>query len=270
MLSLNNSRTSLNVSPAWCDREIHQLTPESFLSLLNNEIPAIRIPKFADADECDLLAAGIEFFGFHYYKDVYPPIGRIGITQYEHGRNRNSYFASVREASRKQREALADACDPIERMRQTLRRVFGGASHVAYESEMRCSYFAGLIRQINIALLHVDWASLSAPNWEISKALSQLAWNLFVRVPENGGECVVHDRLWVPCHEEHLIPGSYGYDHKVVENSENVALNPEVGDVLLFNSQNFHQVNAGGNPGERLTISSFIGLMPNGRLVLWS
>lgn len=139
---------------------------------------------------------------------------------------------------------------------------------IAKENNYLGKYFAGLIRHINVALLHLDFAQLDAPDWKIGCCMEQLSWNLYIRVPKSGGECIVHNRQWCTNDEKYKLPNSYGYDPSLVENSQTKYIAPVLGDLVLFNSRNFHQVLPG--QGERITMSSFIGRVPTGDLVFWS
>ncbi len=254
----------------WATGNADRLSRGSLIALLRNEIPAIRIPGFATAEECACLAVGAENAGFDFYENVEPKIGRIGITQFEHGVDAPRYFKGSRYATERRLSATRSAFNPVERMIQTIAAVWDGSVSLAFEPRYQQHYFAGLIRQINVALLHLDWAPLDAPGWEIEDVRSQLAWNLYVRSPAVGGQCVVHDRLWLPSDEACKIRGSYAYAPADLAEHEVYNLVPTVGDVTLFNSQNFHEVVAGGKPGERITVSSFIGWIPQKQLVLWS
>ena len=255
---------------SWKSVDVAALDKDTLELLIRNEIPAVRVRNFATKEECAALAASIESVGFDKYENVEPPIGRIGITQFEHGFDRRRYFGSVPNAYAKQYAAFSVTINPLERMRSLLGALLPGPVHVAYEQGIQSAYFAGLLRQINSALLHVDWAPLDAPGWAIGRVVSQLAWNLYVRAPDDGGECVVHDRLWTPECQLLKTPNSYGYSHSLVADVADVHLAPTVGDATIFNSQNFHEVLPGGKPGERLTVSSFIGVMDDGHYVLWS
>ncbi|MDZ8189306.1 MAG: hypothetical protein RMX96_31265 [Nostoc sp. ChiSLP02] len=246
-----------------------EMNNQNFQALLKNEIPSIRIPKFASSEECNKLALAIEKVGFDFYRNVEPPIGRIGITQFEYrNRDKLGYFDAVKKANTTYNQVTSLSFDPLKRLATTLRQNVSSKVKIAYEDEAYGDYFAGLIRQINIALLHIDFAQLDAPNWRIGNITSQLVWNLYVKAPSQGGICKVYNRQWQPKDEKYKIPDSYGYDSSLVANSEVKHNIPLIGDLVIFNSRNFHEVLPG--IGERITISSFIGQMPGGDLVFWS
>lgn len=253
----------------WSALEDSIFTAETLEALFKNDIPAIRIARFATVEECHKLAEAAEFVGFDFYENVEPPIGRIGITQFEFGNSRKlGYFDAVHQADSRKQQIVSLSFDPVERLAMLLRQHTASQVGIAQENEQLGQYFAGLIRHINVALLHVDFAQLDAPDWEIGHCVAQLAWNLYLKVPKHGGECVVHNRQWCVNDEQYKLPCSYSYDTNLVKNSEAKYITPVLGDLVLFNSRNFHQVLPGD--GERITMSSFIGKMPTGNLVFWS
>ena len=253
----------------WQNLNDCEINHQNFQALLRNEIPSIRISNFASSEECNKLALAIEKVGFDFYKNVEPPIGRIGITQFEYrNRDKLGYFDAVKKANATYHQVTSLSFDPLKRLATTLRQNVSSKVKIAYEDEAYGNYFAGLIRQINIALLHIDFAQLDAPNWGIGNVTSQLVWNLYVKAPSQGGICKVYNRQWQPDDEKYKTPGSYGYDSSLVTKSEVKHNIPLTGDLVIFNSRNFHEVLPG--IGERITISSFIGKMPGGDLVFWS
>ncbi|MCW5315489.1 hypothetical protein GTQ43_17240 [Nostoc sp. KVJ3] len=246
-----------------------EMNHDNFQALLKNNIPSIRISKFASFEECNKLSLAIEKVGFDFYKNVEPPIGRIGITQFEYrNRDKLGYFDEVKKAQTTYNQVISLSFDPLQRLATMLRQNVSNKVQIAYENEVCGNYFAGLIRHINIALLHIDFAQLDAPDWEIGNITSQLVWNLYVKAPTQGGVCKVYNRQWQSEDEKYKTPGSYGYDYSLVATSEVKHNIPLAGDLVIFNSRNFHEVLPG--IGERITISSFIGKMPGGDLVFWS
>ncbi|MEH2381337.1 MAG: hypothetical protein V7K27_21030 [Nostoc sp.] len=246
-----------------------EMNQKNFQALLRNDIPSIRISQFASSEECYKLTLAIEKVGFDFYKNVEPPIGRIGITQFEHkNRGKLRYFDAVKKAKKTYNQVASFSFDPLKRLATILRQNVSSQVQIAYEKEACEYYFAGLIRHINVALLHIDFAQLDAPDWGIGNITSQLVWNLYVKAPSQGGVCKVYNRQWQPEDEKYKTPGSYDYDYSLIATSEVKHNIPLTGDLVIFNSRNFHEVLPG--IGERITISSFIGKMPGGDLVFWS
>lgn len=138
---------------------------------------------------------------------------------------------------------------------------------------MHGSYFAGLIRQINnSAKKHFDFAPYDAKGWAIQDVTKQIAWNIYLEMPEHGGETVVYNRPWQPhMYEKFLLEGhhgSYGFSDAAVEGSQAIVIKPRTCDLWLFNTRNFHEVK--GSSGPRITMSSFIGKTNKDAFVMWS
>lgn len=256
----------------WIQGQEQVLCAESLELLVHNQIPAIRIPAFASLEECQSLVEAIRKNGFQFYENTQPPIGRIGITQYEFrdqcSEGKPLYFEAAKAAIEARKRICNLSFDPLERLIEQLSSVASLPVGIAQEDQGE-TYFAGLIRQINrSALIHADFACFDAPDWNIGRIASQLSWNLFIYTPESGGECIVHNRQWGLHHERQRLPNSYGYDPLVVKDVESHSITPKIGDLVIFNSRNFHEVKPA--EGDRLTMSSFIGYLKDKKYVLWS
>ena len=66
-------------------------------------------------------------------------------------------------------------------------------------------------------------------------------------------------------------PKSYGLVREHMHDIESFTYRARVGDVVIFNSRNPHEVSPGAPAGEgRLQVGSFVGRMPNDALVLFA
>jgi len=106
--------------------------------------------------------------------------------------------------------------------------------------------------------------------------------------PFAGGWTEVHDGQWTPAALKVRDRESYGYSPALVEGRAKAVLEPQVGDLYLFNTRDIHQVfpvekeakadREGLVSGKRarLTLSSFLGTLPakhageRPKLILWS
>jgi hypothetical protein len=255
----------------WPDLAEHPLDSESLRRLLDNHIAAIRIPAFASPGECREFAAAARQGKVKAYS-VGRRIGYIGMAQYEYRWNhpKQDFFAAVPSAQRDLQQVLAASFDPVERLMGLLRAVWPSPVQIARE-EMG-EYFAGIVRFASEGVdLHADWAPLNAPGYDVGTIDAQLAWNFFAEELSEGGLTTVHNAPWSPEVNAGEIPPSYGLDREVVAGAPSITYRPTAGDVVLFNSRNPHEV--GGGPegqGDRISIGSFVGRMPDNRLILWS
>ena len=256
-MSRNQWRTANNVP----------LTASNLSALFENTIPAVRIPRFASAEECRRLAEAAYASGFSYDTAVDPPIGRIGVTLF--GKSKETYFPAANRANRVLHEITSRSFDPLDRLIKMIEDQAQIQLRVAQDPE-RGSFFAGLIRLIHQeAGLHVDFALVDAPDSSVADVEAQLAWNLYVVAPESGGECIVHNLQWQPEDERRKPADSELYfDRSIVAGCETKEIRPIAGDAVFFNCRNFHEVKPSSE--HRITFHSFIGRKPGGKLVLWS
>ncbi|MFI6044218.1 hypothetical protein ACIA8C_21485 [Nocardia sp. NPDC051321] len=246
-----------------------KLDAELLKALLDNEIAAVSVPEFLSEQTCRDAVEGIERSGLDYYLNVEPPVGRIGITQYEHRRgeeNRRAYLAAAPAANQRRRAVFAQSGDLLELVTDAIAAAWPGTVGLAYEGDQQ--YFAGLVRVIRKGLLHCDWAPNDAPGWAIGSVDAQITWNVFCQVPESGGVTNVYNRPWDPDAEQSLVPDSYAYDASLVDGCAHVRIEPSPGELVLFNSRNFHSIESSEGV-ERISVSSFVGRIGSD-LVLWS
>lgn len=249
-------------------------TRPMIVSVLHNDVAAIRIPGYVSPDICKLAVQGIHEHGIDYYENVYPPIGKIGITQFEHRFSpvkKRAYFDKAPGATAARRDAFKHSGDLTAQVIATVEQAWEYEASIAVEADSGEEYFAGLVRVMSRALLHMDWAPFDGPEWTIGKIAGQIAWNIYMQMPLQGGSTRVFRRPWEPADEAMKIPGSYGYNMELVNGCESVEILPKEGDLIFFNSRNFHEVLDAQGDIERLTNSSFIGWMKDTeQMIFWS
>jgi carrier-protein-independent halogenase WelO5-like protein len=249
------------------------LTQDVLLALLNNEIGAICLPSFASNAVCTCLVQSIYAHGIDYYKDKYPKVGKIGITQSEHKytpSQKEEYFAKVSQANRVRQSIFGNSGDLLSDVITTVKRAWAGNVDIAFEKSIQQQYFAGLVRVINQAMLHYDWAPLYDLGWETDKISAQLTWNIYLQVGARGGATRVYRQFGRKADLKYVTPGGY-FDSKVVTGADFIEIMPEQGELVFFNSQNYHEVEQTEGEDERITFSSFIGLLgTSDALIFWS
>ena len=257
------------------------LDGDSLQALFDNEIPAIRIAGFATAEECGRFARGIRDVGMqHVYRFKGSDdrqlstvqTGYIGLTHYNYRHKPpEAYFAEVPEAYAHRDRVLARSFDAVGRMTVMLSAASGRKVGVASEPGHGRLY-AGIIRDATTGGdLHADYAPFTAPGLSIGGIDAQISWNLWLEHPSEGGLTTVHNRPWDPDRSGPRVPENYPLDHALVAGAQSHTYRPKVGDAILFNTRNPHEISAGAEgAGRRLQIGSFVGRMPDGSLVLWS
>ncbi|BAT53524.1 hypothetical protein NOS3756_24850 [Nostoc sp. NIES-3756] len=255
-------------STGWEKNQEYPLTAESLRKLIEHRIPLIRIKDFATPEECEMLYAQSQSLVFNAYEDVTPKIEKVGITVFEYNSvSKANYFQEVERASKLRDSIFAASFNPLERIIEKFREC-GAKVRIASEAEYG-SYYAGLIRKIeNGTQIHIDFAPLEQSGWEVCTITTQLSWTLYLKLSDNNhGKTCIYDRRWTPEDEQYKLD-SYGYSDTVIADKDAIAFQPYVGDVLLFNTSNFHYVEP--MHGQRVAFTSMIGLLPNGEIIFWS
>ena len=258
----------------WNNREEHPLTRESLEALLDNRIPAIRIRAFATPAECAAFAGAVRAGNLRFYS-VTRRIGYIGVAQYEYrwGRPLADYFGAVAAADADLAAVVAAAgFDPVRRLIDRLAAVHDAPVGVGQEPG-HGPFFAGIVRMASEGVdLHVDYAPFNSPAYSIGRIDAQLGWNFFAEELPGGGITTVHNAPWSPPIRAGEIPQSYNLPRDIIAGAPAFDYAPTMGDVVLFNTRNPHEIAGGGSVDgrERISIGSFVGRMPDRSLALWS
>jgi len=250
------------------------ITTAALDALAAGQIAAVRVPDLLGARALGTGLAALDSVRFATYDParVFPPVARLGVSVNDHRRDRrilDSYWPAVREA---QREWEALGCEPD--MFRACRDVIGAAWPAGIEVGSRGGrrYSQGIVREIDDGLqVHFDDATLEHAEDLFDRPLiGQLAFNLYLRVPDAGGELMIwRNRRLQPADEAYRIPG-YGYDERTVAGLEPLVLTPRADEAILFDPRNFHTVRPAGAGGRRVALAFSIGIAEGGRLLVWS
>ena len=250
----------------WENGNINVLSSSSLGALIDNRIPAVRIEAFADANETDALITELQEHACR--TNSIQQVTRLGISQYEQGVrvSKDNYFNLARRLDPEFAQIYARSFSPIQRLIDQLKKK-GFDSAIMSEPGMG-NYFAGNGKLRNgYSPVHVDFAPQDSASWAIAKAFAQLAWNLYLRVPAEGGELLLWDKHWRPEDDRYQVDGNYYYDEAVVRDARMVRLSVSPGEVIIINSRNYHAVS---QARDRLAFGSFISVFKGNRLRFWS
>lgn len=253
----------------WSKKYTTELSSATITELLSGQIPYIRIRNFASPEECEALVQSAVKEGFSSYRGVEPTINRIGNTVFEYNSiSKHEYFKKNISSNKIQQKIFSTSFNPLERFIMLMRERTGKKVSVA-KNDAGAPYYSGLVRRIeNGTLLHVDFAPGEQPDWDIASIQEQLVWNLYLRVSHpSSGRTHVYNRQWQPS-DDTLKEGIYGFNRRVIQNAEKATFEPSVGDVIIFNTRNFHYVDPA--EGERVAFTSGIGRTQSDEMVLWS
>jgi hypothetical protein len=234
---------------------------------------AVVIDHFYDEPACRAISDNVARLGLsRTYTGDNLEASFSGLVATEFLGRKDAYFAAVPQANADRRRLLGDGSDPIEAVIRLLCQAWPPGAGVATESDR--PYFAGVIRNLRTVPHHTDFGHRDLEGWAVARTKWQLSWNLYLTLPESGGELEIWQRQW--CEEDER---EYRYDREtkkgwhpnVVAGQPSVLVTPRVGRLVVLNPLYYHKVVdvTGANP--RLAMSSFVGVVDHGSpLLLWS
>lgn len=252
------------------------LDQTSLRPLIAGEVPAVRIPDFATAEECAAFCAAIRQGSEERREAETARMTLIGANFSNYaGQTKDGYFQKV-EPSYRAVGAITERAgfDPLERMTERLRAIWPAHVGVALEPGYG-RYFAGGIKtRTTSGNLHYDFAPHTAPGFAIAGILDQLGWNVYLEMPRSTGATTTYRRA-VPREGGAAGGGparALNLDRGYVEGAESFTFQPSVGEVVIINTRYPHDmIVENAAPDEtRVQTSSFIGRLPNDDLILWS
>jgi hypothetical protein len=251
----------------WSTTSVALFSNAALAALCANEVPAVRLPCFADASELDALAEELLEHTIRTRSVV--EVTRLGISQYEQGvrGSKRAYFEQAHALAPAHR-GLVDRSgfSPVQRMLDALREV-GIDADVMTEPGYGY-YWAGNGKlRVGETPIHVDFAPQDSAGWAVGNSRFQLSWNLYLRNPDGEGHLRMWAKEWCEADDVHLVDGTYYYDEAVVSDVPHLDIPVVLGDVVLVNSRMFHAVTAANG---RLAFGSFVSVFDDGRYRLWS
>lgn len=244
--------------------------------LARNEIAAIKIGQFLCEEELGIIKANMEGQTIAWYANKTNEQGRIGInaTGFSHLLNgKQEYFDATPTAERDRDEIFENTHSPINKILEFFSRGFD--TKIATEPELEeARYFAGLIRAMGAkSTLHFDYAPKQLPGWSVAGADEQFGLVLYLQMPAVGGELNIYDRPWIPEDErhnnDHVEKGTFGFTEGFLSNTPYASVLPSEGDLVVFKTRNFHQVDEITSDRPRLGLTTFMS-QQNNTLSLWS
>lgn len=249
------------------------LSLDDVLALIRNEIQVLRVPEFISAEACRTISQGLKSTGYSDYLNA-PKVGRIGMSYFETGRKPEiieHYFATALDNLNLLRRACEPYPCPMDTFRCVMDETWGAGCtlQTLYGRKM----FVGLSRCMKPGIplkAHHDMFGRHAPDTpEAASLISQFGINIYVDVPETGGELA----MWQKEISDAEFLDQRGDDYAIpLEDLPpcDYSAKPENGDLILFNARKLHAV----LPGEgidRLTISGFLGYRGDREpLTVWS
>ncbi|QZO15128.1 2OG-Fe(II)-dependent halogenase WelO5 family protein [Pseudoalteromonas piscicida] len=258
----------------WIKSELCELSKANMELLLDFKIPGIIIKNFISPDICKEVSNRLiakEFAGYDHLNNI--PVHQLGLchNQYAH-EEKKEYFSKRDAAEEEIKEIYRDLdINPVTKLIQLLNDKLDLNVGI-YEENGFGKYFAGAFRSFKgHGRLHADHApSHINQEWAVTELVKQLTWNIYYCIYEKqGGELVIYDTIHTAENDHMKVENEYYFPYEVLEREAHIKVRPEVGDLIIFNTQNFHEI-LGQPDGNRISQTSFMGLTKDGSLNLWS
>jgi hypothetical protein len=252
--------------------EACELLPE----LARNEIAAIKIGHFLCEQELAAIKANMEDTTIAWYANKTNQQGRIGInaTGFSHEPDGKIKYFDATPAAEEDRDKIFEGThSPINKILEFFGHGFD--TKIATEPQLaEARYFAGLIRAMGAkSTLHFDYAPKQLPGWSVADADEQFGLVLYLQMPAAGGELNIYDHPWTPEDERHnndrVEKGTFGFTEGFLGDTPYASVLPSEGDLVVFKTRNFHQVDEIKSDKPRLGLTTFMS-QRLGTLSLWS
>ncbi|MFJ7143147.1 2OG-Fe(II) oxygenase [Pseudomonas protegens] len=173
--------------------------------------------------------------------------------------SRAEYHALALPNIRKIRNLFRPLASPIDELRLLLDEVWPQGAHLLQVGGQKC--FVGIARFQGSGVdltPHTDKLERNAPEGHSPPLLTQLSTNIYLEIPEDGGEL----EIWgiEPDEEEYnRLKGerAYGIERHLLPPPDFV-IKPEPGDLILLNPRLIHAVRPSAS-STRVTLGVFIG-----------
>lgn len=245
---------------------------ESLEDLANNKVGAIKISNLYSPNELEQILSGISSNDICWYPDAEGKQGRIGLSVTEYCSKiggKLDYFNNVIDAVNKRKDIFSKVLNPIDKIMGAFSQKLN--PQIALEQGMdNCPYFSGLMRIMGVeSTLHYDYAPNQVNDWWISDLDEQFGAILYLQMPLSGGGLKIYNHPWViedeKFNNDKIEKGPFGFDSSFLENETSINVMPSAGDLIVFRTKNFHEVEKMvlDENKYRITVGSFIALKDN-------
>ncbi|WP_067826551.1 2OG-Fe(II) oxygenase [Actinomadura kijaniata] len=250
-----------------------ELSAEHIRAVLKKEALVVQIKGFLRPEALEIAREQLFDHAERGELSQAAEFGRVGFAYSEIGdeASRRAYHERALPNIHRLRELFAPYLSPTDELRLLLDEIWPQGANLLHVDGAKC--FVGIARYQDKDVdlnPHTDALERNLPPDHQSDLQAQLSVNVYVNIPDEGGEL----ELWgiEPTEDEYrTLVGdrAYGIDRDKV--SDPVAVvKPEAGDLILLNPRLIHAVRP-SQDSSRITIGHFIGYLGEERpLALWS
>ena len=253
----------------------HGLDEETLRALISGYIPAAHIEAFASQEECRAACRAIRDPAICRSAASTAPMDLIGSNFSNHrGELKSDYFDRVPASFEAQSAVFENAFDVMGRVFELLSKAWPAEADYALEPDPYGRYFAGGIKtRVASSHLHFDYVPHFSPDYAIGRVVDQLSWNLYLEMPDATGETTLYRAAVSRVERPPTTRAGYTtLPESFVSRAESYTFRARTGELVLFNTRHPHRISLRDlAPGQRrIQVGSFIGRMPDDRLVFWS
>ncbi len=258
----------------WRGLRRERLEGEDVLAVTRGELAYVHVPGFLDLAWAGEVSA--RFLGavgpLHTWYDYETArtlrVGRALLQELPHV---EAYFDAAPATNAAVRALFEGGDDALASVRAALAAATGWEDLEPEEAGR--AYATDLVQAVeegSRAALHSD-----ARRRELGLAISSfplnLTWNVYLQMPERGGDLVVYDRAWRPVDERFRRARGSDYLRGILEETARAAVRPASGDLVIFDADRYHEVATTEGPTRRVTAHSFIAAdAERGAFMVWS
>lgn len=231
--------------------------------LLKSELLGLRIPRFYSIEACQEITERCHDHGFFWMESEWGRIGQTIAQFHSHPDGKKYYFSCSPKVIEVRKWLFGKYKDPVEKVAELLYNFY--PCQLAFDREYQQYYAPGVISiQTKGSKLHVDHVQYESSDWSLADIHVQFSCVLYLQVPEYGGKLELYNRSW----RENDIEFEFsqnpkirtGVDEKIVEGYSRIEFSPEIGDLLLFNTNYYHRILVTEENQSRITSLSFFGI----------
>lgn len=245
-----------NQAVAWEISVSNLISTPSIHGLFNNKIGLIAIKNFLSDEFRFRILEELRVIGFNGYENNQVDVAKICASQFERMYQKHEYFNDISNC----RMPVLRSYNEFVFALHNLFELNGFRLNVAFDCE-EGKYLLPAVARLMISgvLLHRDYAPVEALKWTIGRLSQQLAFVAYLN-DFTGGCVTIYPREWEPLDDITYKSKGYSFDMAAVGSIPGLTYQPEPGDLVLFNTKNFHLVHPST---ERITLGGFIGREPD-------